>query len=176
MSRSTLFAATAVLLLVACESPVALPDGTGGAPAFVRSPDSPAHIVSLAGKLDLSAYDLTDETYAMNARVSGDGDVDGHITVKLSDPVVSFKADITCLQVSGNLAWVGAVVTESDATSGSYAAGGSFWFRLQDNGEGSSALPDRISFLNPNGGAARCNEKRTGLSLAFEIQGNVQIR
>jgi hypothetical protein len=74
------------------------------------------------------------------------------------------------------MAWVGVHITKSDATSGGFVEGGSFWFRLQDNGEGADAPVDRISSLNPNGGSARCNERRTGLSLAWEIQGNVQVR
>jgi len=112
----------------------------------------------------------------MTAHKDADGHVRGSIAVRLSDPVVSFRGDVTCLQVQDDLAWVGVRVTQSDAALGSFAEGGTFWFRVQDNGEGANAAADRISFLNPNGGAARCNEKRTGLGLAFEIQGNVQIR
>ena len=112
----------------------------------------------------------------MTAHKDADGNVSGHIVVRLLNHVTSFSGEVTCLQVQDNLAWVGVNITKSDAPSGAWAEGGSFWFRLVDNGEGADAPLDRISSLNPNGGSARCNERRTGLSIAWEMQGNVQVR
>jgi hypothetical protein len=179
------FASRTVIGMVAPLLGVAVMSGCGTATApadqssaavFHRAFSAPVRHVTLAGKLDLSAFGLPDETYAMHARRDADGGVRGQIEVHLSDPLVDLHGDVTCLQVDGSLAWVGVQVTRSDATDGPFAEGGSFWFRVEDNGEGANALPDRISFLNPAGGAARCNEKRTGLPLAFTMQGNVQIR
>lgn len=173
--RQLPIACTVLLVLAACQSPVGVAD-SGPTAQFNRSPTAPVHIVSLAGKLDLSAYGIPDETYAMTAHKDADGAVSGHITVKGLNGEISFTGDVTCLQVQDNLAWVGVHITRSDASSGPYGEGGGLWFRLQDNGEGADAPVDRISSLNPNGGAARCNEKRVGLSLAWEMQGNVQVR
>lgn len=162
------------LLLAACDapSPLAPPEHT---PSLARSTSAPVAMVSLGGKLDLSMFLLPDETYAMTAHRDADGDVRGTFNARLSDPVVAFRGDVTCLETVGSMAWVGVRITDSDATGGPWAAGGSFWFRLQDNGEGANAPADRISSLNPAGGAARCAERRMGLSLAWTIQGNVQV-
>lgn len=177
-SRS-MFVATCTLacaaLMNACGTATAPADQVSDA-LLQRSVSAPASMVTLAGKLDLSAYGLPDETYAMHAQRTPDGQVRGQIEVHLSDPVVTFHGNVTCLQVDGALAWVGVQITRSDADVGNFAEGGRFWFRVQDNGEGAKAAPDRISFLNPAGGDARCDERRTGLPLVFEIQGNVQIR
>lgn len=176
-------ALAATLVCAGCSSPVAVTDSTAdarmGPTVSVRQSqiDAPwVHQVTVAGAIDLSAYALPDEHYSMHAQRDAQGEVRGNITVKLSDPLVSFRGDVTCLQVDGHLVWVGVQITKSDAASGSFAEGGSFWFRVQDNGEGARAPADRISFLNPAGGAFRCNEKRTGLSLAFELRGNVQVK
>jgi hypothetical protein len=164
----------AVVLLAACEQPVATTE-PALLPAFERSESAPVLQVTLGGKLDLSVFNLTDETYAMPAMKAGDGSVSGRFRARLSDPVLDMQGDVTCLQVQHNMAWVGVLITKSSATSGAFAAGSSFWFRVQDNGEGIDAPIDRISSLNLGGGAARCDEKRTGLQLAWTLHGNVQI-
>jgi len=132
------------------------------------------------GQLDLRALELANEIYGIVAKKDGNGNVEGQATVvglHVDDTqLVNLHGDVTCLQVSGNQAWIGVTVTQSTAAPGPYSVGGSFWFRVQDTGEGENAAADRISNLNPNGGAARCNEMRAGLPLAWEIIGNVQVR
>ena len=173
MSRGAIVFAS-LMVLAGCEQSASTTAPDLQAP-FERSASAPVLKVTMGGKLDLSEFNLPDETYAMVAMKDADGNVSGNIRVRLSDPLLDFHGDITCLQVQDNLVWIGVVVTKSSVTSGSYAEGGSFWFRVQDNGEGSAAPIDRISSLNPAGGAARCNERRTGLQLAWTLHGNVEI-
>jgi len=158
------------LFALACQSPAGIAD-SGPSALFERSTSAPVHIVSVGGSLVGS-----EEKYGLTAQKDANGEVSGHLVVRLLDHVVSFTGDVTCLQVQDNMAWIGVLITKSDATTGPMVEGRSFWFRVQDNGEGADAPVDRISSLNPGGGAARCNERRTGLSLAWEMQGNVQVR
>lgn len=169
------FACAALLALGACQSPSGLADFQPAA-LFERSASAPMNIVSIGGRLPLGELGFPDEWYAMTAQKDANGEVSGHINVRRLDGTTSFTGDVTCLQVQGNMAWIGVHITQSTATSGAFSEGGNFWFRAQDNGEGANAAADLISSLNPNGGSARCNERRTGLPLAWELQGNVQVR
>lgn len=175
MSRHTLISLVLAVSLAACSAPVTSLDAPP-APRFDKSPSSPVHVVTVAGNLDLSMFGVTNERYAIVAQKDGSGNVQGRATVIGLNQTVNLHGDVTCLQVSGTLAWIGVTITESTDADGPLSAGGSFWFRVQDNGEGANAPADRISALNPAGGAARCNEMRTGLPLAWEMIGNVQVR
>ena len=91
-----------------------------------------------------------------------------------SAPDVTFHMEITCLAVSGNDAWMGGTVTSThDATI--YPVGTTFMVRVQDNGQGNGAAPDRMSFFffaNP----ALCNAKpNLGLPFAW-LHGNIQVK
>jgi len=175
MLRHSLLVVTAAVTLSACNAPVTAVDAPS-APRLDKTLAAPVHVVTVAGNLDLSMFGLSNERYAIVAQQDGSGNVRGSATVIGLNQAVNLHGDVTCLRVSGSLAWIGVTITESSEAVGPFVVGGSFWFRVQDNGEGSNAPADRISNLNPAGGASRCNEMRTGLPLAWEMIGNVQVR
>jgi len=146
-------------------------------PLVEHSTSAPFHSVTGGGQIDLSGFDpdLAAETYAFSASVDADGHVRGNAQIDLSDPHVTFHADVTCLAVEGTSAWIGGVVTEtSDATI--VAENTPLWLRVQDNGQGGSSNPDVISFLRIGAPASVCSQKRpAGMPFAF-FHGNLQVR
>ena len=84
-------------------------------------------------------------------------------------------AEVTCLHVVGNRAWIGGVNKSSTNPALVGLEGG---FLVEDNGEGGGAAPDRVSLmfvaLGPGGAAAVvCDEFPFRL---FDIdKGNVQV-
>ena len=86
-------------------------------------------------------------------------------------------AEVTCLRVVGNQAWIGGVIKSSNIPARVGREGG---FLVEDNGEGRGAAPDRVSlmFVNlPPGGAAVVCAGGTGVgaTLADIDKGNVQV-
>ena len=79
-----------ILALAACGESPRIVEPVPQSLALARSSAAPVHMVSLGGKLDLSAFNLPDETYAMTAQRDANGNVSGNFMAKLSDPVVSF--------------------------------------------------------------------------------------
>jgi hypothetical protein len=62
------------------------------------------------------------------------------------DPELRLKADILYLAVDGNTAWLGGVITQSNADW--LPVGGGMCVKVVDNGQGSKATgPDRISYI-----------------------------
>ena len=165
-----------VLLLAACAAPADPLAPAPGAPRLERT-GAPVHLVTGGGKLDVSNFDpaLPPETYAFTAARDAAGTVRGEMQIRFSDPEAVVHADVTCLAVSGSDAWLGIVVTRSDAPA-VLPVGAERWVNVRDNGEGASAEPDRMGFFRPGGGAARCNERRA-VPLAFTwLHGNVTVR
>lgn len=167
----------ALVVSASCASPIDGPRFEPAGSSLDRSSTAPVHRVTGGGKLDISNFDptLPPETYAFTASVDGEGNVSGQMQVRFSDPLVSFHADVTCLAVSGSDAWLGIVVTHTDAPD-LMPLGAQRWVRVQDNGEGASAEPDRMGFFLPGGGAARCNERRPAALPFAWLHGDVQVR
>ncbi len=159
----------------ACESPTEQTSSVVRSPMLERSASAPVHMLTGGGKTDLLAFELPPETYAFSAMVDADGNVRGEAEMKLSDPLVNLHAQITCLVVEGNSAWVGGVVTRtSDPVS--VPEGRQFWTQVLDNGAGNASDPDRIGFIRLGAPASRCNLKRTfGVPFAF-AEGNLTVR
>jgi len=86
----------------------------------------------------------TNRTFSFNAvthrdgSVSGQGQLNSHLGAK-----IHFSID--CLYVEGNVATMSGTVTNSEAFQ--EYVGGPCWFRVKDNGEGSNAQPDEITFF-----------------------------
>ena len=168
-------ALTSAFVLVGCEGPVQRIQASASAPAQVRSAAAPVHRLTGGGKIDLSAFELFPETYTFSASADGDGNVRGQAQIRLSDPLVSFHAEISCLAVDGNSAWVGgSVVQSSDA--GVLPLGTQFWTRVQDNGESEASPPDRIGFVRLGASAAVCNERRPVQMPFLFTKGNLTVR
>lgn len=164
-----------IAAFVSCESATAPPATDVGAASFDRSASAPVHHVSGGGQLDVAAlFPASDkESYGFSASVDGDGIASGQIQIDFGDSE-PFHADVTCLAVNGNSAWIGAVVTQTHDEQ-AVPVGTQLWVRVQDNGEGGSGSPDRMSFvrLAP---ASFCALQRPA-GMPFEWQhGNIRIR
>lgn len=171
----TALALVSVAFIPGCEGPVVRIQDSIETPAHVRSSDVPVHQLTGGGKIDLSAFELFPETYAFSASVDGSGNVRGQAQIRLSDPLVSFHAEITCLAVEGNSAWVGGTIVQSSDVE-VLAEGTQFWTRVQDNGEGEASAADRIGFLRLGASAAICSQRRpVGMPFLF-TKGNLRVR
>ena len=87
------------------------------------------------------------------------------------------QAEVTCLRVVGNQAWIGGVIKSSTNPARVGREGG---FVVEDNGDGGGAPPDRVSLmfvnLDPGGAAAVCAGD-TGIDRTLRDidSGNVQV-
>ena len=144
-------------------------------PSFARSAAAPVHQLTGGGKIDLAQFDLFPETYAFSASVNGDGHVRGQAEIRLSDPLVSFHAQVTCLSVSGNSAWVGGVVTETSDLNIA-PEGMQFWLRVLDNGDGNASNPDKISSVRLGAPSSVCNQQRPVRTPWVFFRGDLTVR
>jgi len=175
--KSTIIGCATLLMCVGCDTPTASESFSVPGVLAQRSSSAPVHSLTGGGQVDVSNFDpsLPPESYAFAASVDGEGVVRGMVQIDLSDPDVTFHANVTCRAVDGTSAWIGGVVSEtSDATK--LALNTPFWARVQDGGEGVSANPDAISFLRLGAPASVCNQKRpAGMPFVF-FRGNIQVR
>ena len=162
-------AIAALLAMVACDSPTSI-SRLDAAPSLNRSDAAPVHSVTGGGQL--VGADWT-ETYGFTARVDGEGNVNGEVTMHLSD-APRLHGEVTCLAVDGSFAWIGGVVTASEDKT-VIPLGTPFWFRVQDNGQGPDA-PDRISTIRLGAAASICAEKRPVAVPWLLERGNIVVR
>jgi hypothetical protein len=113
-------------------------------------------------------------TFSFTARKYADGRVGGEY--QLNNRNTDFKAHgaVTCFEMVENQVWLGGVEEQGD---GADAPNGVGW-RVVDNGQGSAAPADQISFRsrgNDAYGSAFCTEK-PGRELFDVESGNVQIQ
>ena len=143
------------------------------------SSKAPVHHVSGGGKVDFSILGPPngEETYGFNASVDDAGNVKGEFQATFTRPDVTFHAEVTCLAVNANNAWIGAVVTETHDPV-LWPVGTQGVIRVQDNGEGANEPPDALGYwvLVP---ANTCGLQRVGgvYSALFPwTHGNAQVR
>ena len=125
------------------------------------------------------------EPHACVASVSSDGTAElwvctqGHFVYRQSagGDTVEFNVDVTCMNVYGNRAKIGGIVTRS--TDPTIDAGSYGWFQVFDNGEGANAVPDQsslVGFGNEAANEAFCNSPNLPRFGPWDVQGNVQVR
>jgi hypothetical protein len=127
-----------------------------------------AHILIFGG--------TTPEHFQFSAITHADGSVSGEFQL-FTDQAggIRIHGPVTCLGVSGNVARIGGVITESSDPS---FAGAPVLWEVVDNGEGANASPDQTSdFIavgSPGVVAFFC---ATGFPLQMfdELQGNIQV-
>ena len=167
--RKNLIAIAVLLETAACNSPTGV-NRLEAVPSLSRSNAAPVHQVTGGGQLVGSDWT---ETYGLNARMDGDGNVQGQVEMFLSG-LPGVHGSVTCLAVDGSFAWIGGVVTVSlDETQ--IPVGTPFWFRVQDNGQGPDN-PDRISSIRLGLAASICNEKRPAAVPWLLLRGNIVVR
>ncbi len=106
-----------------------------------------------------------------------DGSVSGQYNLTFEGGIFRLQAEVTCLRVVGNQAWIGGVIKSSTNPARVGREGG---FLVEDNGEGGGAAPDRVSLMLANlgpGGAAEVCAGDTGRDRTLRDidKGNVQV-
>lgn len=115
-------------------------------------------------------------TFSFHASTDKDGNVTGSAEVHNRELDIRSHIEINCLEVSGNIATMSGVVTNSSDPN---VEGSPSVFRVRDNGEGAKAAPDQISLVsfnpNPNAPPIDCHA-----SFNFALQniegGNIQVK
>ena len=124
--------------------------------------------------------EVLNQPLAFNAQKYADGSASGHFTYHqiVEGESFNFVVDVTCMGIyDGNRAKIGGVITNSNDPTlppGTFA-----WFQVFDNGEGSSAPPDRSSLIGFGDEAANeafCDSPNLPRFGPWDVQGNVQVR
>jgi hypothetical protein len=109
------------------------------------------------------------------------GSVSGSGVLKRNPNGTKIQFDIDCLSVDGNVAIMSGTITKLPVAP--EFEGGSFWFKVVDNGEGANSDTDEItlfSFCPP--GDAECEAdlgdcgNDSGLELITIEAGNIQVK
>lgn len=79
--------------------------------------------------------------FTLEAKQLADGSVSGQYTDEFGHANGGFHAVVDCLYVSGNKAWIGAIVT-----SGTWNLGGRVVTEVVDNGTSAKDPPDQITY------------------------------
>jgi hypothetical protein len=147
----------------------ALTDSTSS-PEFAETWDPLVYQVTGGGTVE-SAFGLG--AYAFQGSVSALGLVNGQVEIHFSSNPIEVHGAVTCVDVVGGDAWLGAVITRSNATGPGLAVGRELVWRVRDAGEGASAAPDGF-----RGFARRSAEtcvNRPAFPLVEWTNGNVQV-
>ncbi len=115
-------------------------------------------------------------SFAFNAVQKKDGSITGHLAFEAS--YITIKATLDCIRMEDNLWILSGVITHSKGIEKDWILPGYRWqLAFEDNGEGDSGAPDRMSGLGFGGSYLTCNEEG-GINRATpnEIIGNVQVK
>ena len=119
------------------------------------------------------AYGGTLNSHAFTAQIDANGEVKGQAEFQLRYIDTTVHAEIDCLAVVGNEAWIGGTVTRS-SNPAQVGPGLQILFRVQDNGEGFANPPDMTSQLIW-GAVPSCNTT-PALGVIEWTKGNVQVK
>jgi len=111
-------------------------------------------------------------TFVFNAVQQDDGTITGHINYHYRGGDIYLQADVICMNIFGNRATIGGIVTNirTDNPSNFIVKGDVFTFTVQDNGQGKNAASDLISDLNFGGFCSDNNDTH------LPISGNIDIK
>ena len=143
--------------------------GTAG-PPDVTQLTRPVHWVSGGGTVQ---YSGTLNTHAFTVRIDADGQVRGQAEFQLRFIDATVHAELNCLEVVGNDAWIGGTITHS-SNPAVVGPGLGILFRVQDNGEGDGSPADMTSPL-VWGAVPLCNTTPP-MSLIEWTNGNVRVK
>jgi hypothetical protein len=121
--------------------------------------------------------EVVSQPLAFNARKYANGSVAGEFEYRqLAGGTFRFHVEVTCMNVYGDRAKLGGIVTESSDPTIDVGAYG--WFQVFDNGEGPNAPPDQSSLVGFGDEAANeafCNSPNLPRFGPWDVQGNVQV-
>jgi len=112
-------------------------------------------------------------THAFTAQIDADGNVTGQAEFQLRYIDTTVHAEVHCLEVVGNNAWIGGTITRS-SNPAQVGLGLDILFRVQDYGEVAAHPPDMTSQLE--WGAVPSCSTAPPLGLIEWTNGNVQVR
>ena len=118
-------------------------------------------------------YAGTLNTHTFTAQIDADGIVTGQAEFQLRYIDTTIHAEVNCLTVVGNDAWIGGTITRS-SNPAVVGPGLDILFRVRDNGEGAAHPPDMTSQL-VWGAVPSCNTAPP-LGLIPWTNGNVQVK
>lgn len=140
MRQTTLLAALAVALGACQDRGITTVDGGD----LVLAVGQPVVMVTGGGSVVREDIEGTPrEIYGFQARLDAEGNAWGEAEVHFPSDDANMHIAVQCLVVERNLAWMSGPVTRSDDPDA--PVGTVFVWRVQDNGEGEGAPPDRIS-------------------------------
>jgi hypothetical protein len=163
--------------VAACQDDV--PTIPAAGPLFSALGSRPVYQVSGAGTVVREdAAGTRRSTYAFHATLDATGAVSGEAEVHFTSTPAHLHIDVQCVVVKGNEAWLSGPVTRTNNPD--YYLGGVFLWRVQDNGQGKSAEPDRISSFvwrpGQNYPASACVWQPESMVMEPWTNGDVQIR
>lgn len=149
MKNPPIALAALALFAIGCTEPTATSPAAStmpsiGTPLFANQGNGVVHRVSVGGN-DLDIAENTDANFSLVAIEYGDGSVSGQWTDQFGQGEGGFHAEINCLLVVGNEAWVSGVIT-SGGVPGLDFTGLTVAARVSDNGTSANDPPDQISF------------------------------
>jgi hypothetical protein len=148
------------------------------------------HTVQVGGPDACEAWGLApgcDANLSLRAFQYADGSVSGHYSDQFGHGIGGFQADVTCMEVDGASAWIGAVITHGffrireediywDMT------GEEIFINVVDNGISANDPPDQITYSLFGTGFADCQEAAAegpgmeGVELFDMPRGQVTVR
>lgn len=164
------------LALVACGAGSASTDALSPVSDALRSSEvaSGPSVSGHANVIQLPSGAL--RTFSFHARVMPDGSVQGEYDNHNRQQGFVNHGDIDCLRLIGsNGAVLSGTIRKSDNPAN--VPGSRTIFRVEDNGEGEGAAPDRVSMLAnvPAGSTTDCTNF-TNAVLFEVVGGNIQVR
>jgi hypothetical protein len=135
-------AVAAGLMVAGCDAPMSSEVDAAGA-SMAKSDNAPLVQVSGGGTVDIPSGR---SKYGFHASQNGAGEVKGVFDLHFTTSDSDMHGEITCLSVTGNVARLNGVVTRTSDEVG-FPVGTVLHWQVIDNGEGSAAAPDAISFF-----------------------------
>jgi hypothetical protein len=136
----------------------------------------PIHKVTGGGSAPIP--DAGIESYGFQAQVDAYGDVKGKAVFQFRPQEARFFADITCLHVNGNDAWLGGELTRIDV-EGFPPLPIYFVWMVRDNGQGAASDSDQVGALllslSPEFADTCVMEPAPPLPLIDLTNGNVKV-
>lgn len=112
--------------------------------------------------------------FSFHANTMPDGSVKGSGVLTITGGNAQIKFDIDCMTTSGNEAVMSGTVTSVTGET-AFQEGWNCWFKVKDNGEGSTANPDQITLLFGSPNPLPCNSNFSNDWNTVE-GGNIQVK
>jgi hypothetical protein len=128
---------------------------------------------SANGQGTLTLGDGTTRHFSFHAREKNNGSVDGSGVLTYTAGALKVHFDIDCLNIVGNTAIMTGTITKwKDNPAG---VGNDFWFKAEDNGEGSNSDPDRLTLFLSGQELEACDFDY-GIAFNDVEGGNIQVK